>query len=117
MKIWFLASAQGNPFSFDKNTCKDMSSSEPLGERVVNKPTEVLKLFKLCNFFSSIALCRDLARKGILCTRTIFQNRTQNCPQSLSAVMKKNERRMFESYSVEYLKSCVNGMTTGQSAL
>ena len=43
IKIWFLASAQRNLFSFDVYTSKDMSSSEPLGERVVNKLTEVLE--------------------------------------------------------------------------
>ena len=32
----------------------------------------------LDNFFSLTALCRDLARKGIKCTGTILQNRTQN---------------------------------------
>ena len=70
MKIWFLASAQGYPFSFDVYIGKNMSLDEPLGERVVNKLTEVLENFSnfaifLIIFFSSTALCRNLARKGI----------------------------------------------------
>ena len=73
MKIWFLASTQGYPFSFDVYTGKDISSSEPLGERVVNKLTEVLEKYSnhaifFDNFFSSTALCRDLTRKGLRCT-------------------------------------------------
>ena len=57
MKMWFLASAQGYPFSFDVYTGKDMSSSEPLGERVVNKLTAVLENYSnyaifFENFFS-----------------------------------------------------------------
>ena len=104
MKIWFLASAQGYPFSFNVHTGKDMSSSEPLGQRVVNKLTAVLENYSnyaifFDNFFSSTAFCRDLARKGLRCTGTIRQNRTQNCPLTLPAVMKKNERGVFETYS------------------
>ena len=104
MKIWFLASAQGYSFSFDVYTGKDMSSSEPLGERVVNKLTAVLEnysnhAFFFDNFFSSKALCRDLIRKSLRCIGTIRQNRTQNCPLTLPAVMKKNERGVFETYS------------------
>ena len=106
MKIWFFASAQGYPFSFDVYTyiSKDMSSSKPLRERVVNKLIAVIKNYSnnaifFDNFFSSTALCRDLARKSLRCTGTIYQNRTQNYPLTLQAVMKKNQCGVFEPYS------------------
>ena len=51
------------------------------------------------NFFSLTGLCRDLARKGRRCTGTILQNRKQNCPLSLPAVIKKNENKVSETYS------------------
>ena len=39
-----------------------------------------------------------MTRKGLRCTGTICQNRTQNCPLTLPAVIKKNERGVFETY-------------------
>ena len=44
MKVFFfLAFSQGYPFSFQAYTGKDDSSDQPLGERVVNTLTDVLK--------------------------------------------------------------------------
>ena len=59
MKIWFLLSAQGYPFGFDVYTGKDISSSEPLGERVVNKLTAVLKIIQTMQFFLTIFLVQQ----------------------------------------------------------
>ena len=74
-----------------------MYSSEPLGERVVNKLTEVLGNYSnyaifLTVFFSSTALCRDLARKGIRGIGTIYQNRTQMPPDSFRCNEEKRGR-------------------------
>ena len=120
MKIWFLASAQGYPFSFDVYTGKDMSSSEPLGERVVNKLTVVLENYlNYAVFFDNFLVQQPFAE--------IWQERAYDVPElfartehktalTLPAVMKKNERGVFETYSDGEV-SCVNGMTTSQSAL
>ena len=59
MKIWFLASAQGYQFGFDVYTGKDISSSEPLGERVVNKLTAVLENYSNHAIFLTIFLVQQ----------------------------------------------------------
>ena len=59
MKIWFLASAHGNAFSFNVYTGKDMSSSEPLGEQVVNKLIEVLEKYSNHAIFLTIFLVQQ----------------------------------------------------------
>ena len=103
MKFWFLAPSQGYPFSFQVYTGKDGSSYQPLGERVVNTLTDVLKnkcsqVVYFDNFFSSTILCRDLAMGQLKCTTTIRQNRTQNCPYTFPAAMKKQVRGAFEAF-------------------
>ena len=103
MKVWFLSSSQEYPFSFEVYTGKDGSSDQPLGERVVNTLTDVLKNKRshavyFDNFFSSTILCRDLAKGRLKCTGTIRQNRTQNCPFTSPTAMKKQERGTFETF-------------------
>ena len=111
MKVWFLASSQGYPFSFQVCTGRDGSSDQPLGERVVNILTDVLKNKRshavyFDNIFSSTILCRDLAMGQLKCTGTIRQNRTQNCPFTSPAAMKKQERGTFEAFGDGTIALC-----------
>ena len=100
MKIWFLTSSEGYPFSFEVYTGKDDSANGPLEERVVKTLTAVLEdnsnhSVYFDNFFSSTSLCRYLADKKLKCTGTIRQNRIQSCPLTHLSAMKKNERGVF----------------------
>ena len=111
MKVWFFASSQGYPFSFQDYTGKDGSSDQPLGKRVVNTLTDVLKNKRshavyFDNFFSSAILCRDLAIGQMKCTGTIRQNRTQNCPFTSPTAMKKQERETFEAFGDGMIALC-----------
>ena len=51
------------------------------------------------NFLNYTILCRELAMGQLKCTGTIRQNRTQNCPFTSPAAMKKQERGTFEAFS------------------
>ena len=103
MKIWFLTSSEGYPFSFQVHTGKDDSANGPLGERVVRTLTAVLKdnfkhFIYFDNFFSSTSLCRNLANKKLKCTGAIRQNRAQSCLLTHLSDMKTNERDVFETF-------------------
>ena len=111
IKVRFLAFSQGYPFSFQVYTGKDGSSDKPLRERVVNTLPDVLKNKRshavyFDNFFSSTILCRDLAMVQLKYTGTIRQNKTQNCPFTSPAAMKKQERGTFEAFGDGMIALC-----------
>ena len=104
MKVWFLAPSPEYLFSFQIDTGKDGSSNQLLREKVVNTLTNVLENKRshavyFDNFLNYSILCRELAMEQLKCTGTIRQNRTQNCPFTSPAAMKKQERGTFEAFS------------------
>ena len=58
------------------------------------------------NFFNSTILCRDLAMGQLKCTGTFRQNRTQNCPFTSPAAVKKQERGTFEAFGDGMIALC-----------
>ena len=54
IKVWFLASSEVYPFSFQVCTGKSGSSDQPLGERVVNTLTDMLETNAVTQFIRTI---------------------------------------------------------------
>ena len=98
MKIWFFASAQGYPFSFDvyTYTSKDMSSSEPLRERVVNKLIAVIKNYSNYAIFLTLFLVQQpfaeiWQEKAYDVPELFARTEHKTTPLTLPAIMKKNQ--------------------------
>lgn len=80
-----------------------------LGASVVLQFADVLQLIYnnvpyhiFCdNFFTSIILLIELAKRGIKCTGTMRENRLQNCPLKSSKALKKESRGTFDYSCIE----------------